>query len=170
MKGRTKFLFILLASLFVFTTASAYTGVEGTVYWGDSGTEPWTHGGTIRAIDCEEFNFYLNASYSDGTINSLWDAIPDNGIHICVTILFNDGGNGKPQTQLLGELFIQDDTTQSGKYPLGIIYTGTGPTAIELRNLTASSAGANPWLAGAIVVGALALVSGGMVALRKQRK
>ena len=46
----------------------------------------------------------------------------------------------------------------------------TGPNAIVLQDLTAASPGANPWLAAFIVVGALALVSGGMAALRKSRK
>lgn len=44
------------------------------------------------------------------------------------------------------------------------------PTAIVLSDLKAASAGANPWLAGAIGIAALVVVSGGLVVLWVQRK
>jgi LPXTG-motif cell wall-anchored protein len=170
MKFRTKVLFILLASLFVFTTASAYTGVIGTIQ--DAYGDPWGYDFTITAYNQDPpYEEYINPTTQfDETIDESWDIIPPpSAHHITVVITFDDCF--PDCTSIPNPIVVSfPSNAKQAPYDLGTMSTGTGPNAIVLSNLTATSAAANPWLAAFIVVGALALVSGGVVVVRKKRK
>jgi len=171
MKIKYKVLFILLATLFVFTTASAYSGITGTIQ--DAYGDPWKYECWVYAYRKGVGTTYIpistpcNIDPIDGSFEIPFTTIPNNNDWVVVVIDFGSGGEGIPSPYATE---FKQDTSQSGDFDLGVINTNTGPNAIVLQDLTAASPGANPWLAAFIVVGALALVSGGMVALRKGKK
>ena len=167
MKRTFKILVIVFASLLVVTTAYAWTGVDGKAVDSKTGAG-WAHGGTayaVSSVDGMLGTYPLStAAGTEGEFSGAYTATP--GATITVYIVFSPGPNGTPATNS-DCTFI--DVAIPVHYGCGNILTGTGPTAITLADLTAESSAANPWLPAILVVGALAVVSGGLVVVRRKR-
>lgn len=137
MKIVTIFLGVILI-LFLAAPALAWAGVSGAVY--DAYGAPWQHGftvymtGTVGGVP----NQALNANGTpipagQHTFSAPFLTSPDVNTAVSVLIRFNDGGNGRPQSQLFTDLFVQTNFSRSF-YFMGNINTGTGPTVIDLQS------------------------------------
>ena len=150
---------LVLALLIPTATAGAwYSNVIGELR--DSSTNAlWGHGASVEVFNCNTLDTIVIAPVgASGTfdidISSVTTTTP-----LCIEVTFADGGNGIPGNAAKGP--YPDRSTSSGTLNTGVYFTGTGPLAITLRDLTATTA-PTPWpliLAAVIVVAAMLALS-----------
>jgi hypothetical protein len=144
---------LVMAMLIPTATAEAYYAlVTGELR--DSATNAlWVHGASVEVFNCNTL----------ATINTATVTAPDSTFSIdvsdvttatplCIEVVFAAGLDGTPGNAAKGP--YADRITNSGTLNTGVYFTGTGPTAITLRDLNASTV-VTPWpliLAAVIVV------------------
>jgi hypothetical protein len=153
-------LVILALTVVMVPVVLAYTPVQGCVvdYYGD----PWTHGGTVVALTHAgppppraEMPMLPGIPVGSGELDEYgcFDVPIGNGPHVWVVIDPSPGPEGDP-----GELYCsvpRDRDVPPEAWDCGTLSTGTGPNAISLSGLGAST-GALPWLVTAMGLAALA--------------
>jgi hypothetical protein len=161
-------LIVILVVAMLIPTAAAeayYANVTGELR--ESSTNAlWIHGASIDVFNCNTL-----VSINTGTVpfgSSTFD-INISGVAIdtplCIEVTFAAGPNGTPGNAAKGP--YADRNANSGTLNTGVYFTGTGPNAITLRDLSAESA-ATPWplILAAVIVAAAMLALGLM--LRRQ--
>ena len=133
-------LIVVLVITILIPTATAqayYAAVSGELR--DSATNAlWVHGATVEVFNCNTL----------ATINSATVTAPNSTFNIdvssvttvtplCVEVTFAAGPNGTPGNATKGP--YPDRATNGGTLNTGVYFTGTGPTAITLRDLSVTS-------------------------------
>jgi hypothetical protein len=167
---------VIVVTLILPGTAHAWNGVSGQVVDGAS-SDPWIHGGQVWVINMTNGNNLATGNLNgDGTfainfgddgvgcgcINNV--SLPGHSLQ--VVVIPNAGPSGAP-----GAIF--EDFQQNSipiPYPTGYLYTDTGPTAVELADLSVTSQTRSAaWLPIVLLVGSILLVSSAVVIVRKKR-
>lgn len=167
---------VLVLSLLVATPALAYDGVSGATFDGLN-KDSWQYGGTVYFVGTTGgvggqllgSTTLSETAGSYGEFSFDWTtppaSVPDDGTDVTVVIVFNDGGNGTPQTQQYTAQVTQFSFIP-GMYSMGNVETGTGPTAITLGNVAVSSSGGV--LPIALMMASLLVVGLTVVVVRKR--
>jgi hypothetical protein len=159
---------VLLAALLLAPTlAIAYYGsVTGELRDSDTG-QPWQYGGTVEIWNCNTLNTIITQVVPSGvyTFNIGISTVVTTPTALCVEVAFSPGPLGTPGNAAGGP--FPDRASSAGILNTGVYFTGTGPTAITLANVTARSA--NRWLPVGLAAVALVGVGGGLLALRRRR-
>lgn len=162
-------LLVVMTVTTLFAAAPAFanfTSISGQI--NDSRTNTgWTYGATITVYSCADMTTPLTSGSANGTGEFSLSGLGDPGSFrmLCVDFVFSDGGNGIPASKLLA---VRDKADDSGNKNMGIIYTDTGPNAVQVRSLTASSV-RNTWLPAALAVSALILVSSAITVIGRRK-
>jgi hypothetical protein len=160
---------IVVAMLLPTAIAQAdYSAVSGELR--NSATNAlWTYGASAELFNCNTLATIITAPVdSSGVFTITIPATVTVPVALCIDVTFNTGPNGKPGNAAKGP--YPDRSSNSGTLNTGVYFTGTGPNAITLRDLNATTT-LTPWpliLAAVIVVAAM-LVLGLMLRRRTAR-
>ncbi len=145
---------LVVAMLIPVTTVLAdYAAVTGELR--DNSTNAiWTHGASVELFNCNTLATIITDTVGSSGIFTI--TIPNTvtvPVALCIDVTFYPGSNGTPGNAAKGP--YPDRSTNSGTLNTGVYFTGTGPNAITLRDLSAESA-ATPW---PLVLAAVAVVA-----------
>jgi hypothetical protein len=151
-------------------TAFAWDRAEGCTVDGTDQQpgNPWTWGGTVTCRQLFQPFFVVGSGTLDA--NGCFSVFIGNGPAVDCTIDYNPGPNGDPADDVCSvptDRNYQPLPWLCGPNNSGIIDTGTGPNAISLRTMEATSSSALPLVLGLVGLGAVA--GGGLFVWRRKR-
>jgi hypothetical protein len=157
---------LVIAILIPTATAQAYyAAVSGELR--DSATNAlWVYGATVEVFNCNTLVTINTATLTAPTsafnidVSSVATPTP-----LCIQVTFAAGPNGTPGNAAKGP--YPDRLANSGTLNTGVYFTGTGPTAITLRDLSATPHAETGGLWVGIVFALGLLVSGGWFMRRR---
>jgi len=156
---------LFVALLFAVPVFAYYSTISGQLRDSKTGAI-WTSGASIEVFNCNTLAT-INTSLVGVTgvftidISSIVSATP-----VCVEVTFNNGGNGTPGNAAKGP--FTDRVGNAGNLDSGVYFTGTGPTAVVLKEVTAQPSVSNIWLPVALL--GIVIVAGSFWALRKRQQ
>ena len=164
-KEITLALVIALAALLLLATMTLayYSSVTGELR-NSKDNALWTHGADVEVFNCNTLTTIATQTVgSSGTFNIDISSVSSK-TPLCIEVTFHAGPDGTPGNAAKGT--FADRSTSSGTLDTGVYFTGTGPNAVTLTNITARSA--NTWLPVGLVVGLSVLALGALFVLRKR--
>lgn len=127
----------------------------------------WIHGASVEVFNCNTLATIATTIVDSSGVFSI-DLTGEADRPLCIEVVFNDGGNGTPGNAAKGP--YPDRQSNEGTLNTGVYFTGAGPTAVVLRDLSADSA--NPaWtivLAG--VAATAAMLASGLILRKRVRR
>jgi LPXTG-motif cell wall-anchored protein len=167
-QGEFKMRKLLVVSLLVVAlaavmapTALAWDRAEGCTT--DGYGNPWTWGGTVTCR--QTFQPFIVVGQGTLDANGCFSVFIGNGHEVDCTIDYNPGPDGDPADDVC--TVPTDSSYQPLPWQCSPVDTGTGPNAISLRSLDATSSSAFPMVLGLVGLGALA--GGGLFVWRRKQ-
>jgi hypothetical protein len=154
----------VVSMLFAVPALAYYSSISGELRDSKTGAL-WTQGANVEVYNCNTLATIDTAVVdSSGVFSISLPVTYTSAVPICVEVIFNDGGNGAPGNAAKGP--YPDRSTSLGGLNTGVYFTGTGPTAIVLKEASAQSSGSTMW-APVVLLGA-ALVAGSFWTWRRR--
>ena len=148
---------LIIACLIPTAIAQAYyASVSGELR--DSKTNAlWTHGATVEVFNCNTLSTINTAAVGPSGLFSIDVSSVVVDTPLCIQVTFANGGNGTPGNAAKGP--YPDRLANSGNLNTGVYFTGTGPTAITLHDLsvTPHAETSGLWAGIALVLGLLVI-------------
>lgn len=161
---------IMLLALTAVSAFANYASVSGVVH--DSKTNsPWIYGGTVTVFNCSDASQAALGTSPvtiavDGTF-SVTGLSGDPSVFRALCVEFDystaTSPNGPPPNKLTA---VIDEAVNTGDYDMGIIYTDTGPTAVNLLNINVAQT--QPIQLVGITIMLLGLVFTGIIVWRRK--
>jgi hypothetical protein len=152
-------LIAILVIAFLIPTATAqayYSSLSGELR--DSVTLGlWTHGANVELFNCNTLATIATTPVGASGLFNIDLSGVTTPTALCIEVTFADGGSGKPGNAAKGPFL--DRLANSGNLNTGVYFTGTGPNAITLRDLSATphAETSGLWVALGIALGLLVL-------------
>jgi hypothetical protein len=151
---------LIMAMLIPTATAQAYYALVTGELRESQSNALWAYGANVEVFNCNTLATINTATLAPGTstfsINVSSVAVDTP---LCIEVTFLPGPSGTPGSAAKGP--YSDRLANSGTLNTGTYFTGTGPLAITLRDLNATTT-LTPWpliLAAVIVVAAMLALS-----------
>jgi hypothetical protein len=159
--------FVIAILLPAATARAYYEFVSGELRDSKTGAV-WSNGATVEIYDCASFTTVATQIVdSSGMFSIPVSSFPTPPVirALCIEVTFSPGISGTPGMAAKGP--YRDRPSISGTLSTGVYFTGTGPNAIALRDMNATTA-LTPWplILAAVLVAAVMLALGLM--LRKR--
>ena len=125
----------------------------------------WTYGASAELFNCNTLATIITSPVDSSGLFTI--TIPNTvtvPVALCIDVTFNAGLNGKPGNAAKGP--YPDRSGNTGVLNTGAYFTGTGPNAITLRDLNATSVTPWPLILAAVIVLAAMLALGLMLRRR----
>jgi len=158
---------LIIAFLIPTAAAQAYYGTLTGELRDSMTLGLWTHGANVEVFNCNTLATIITDTVGiSGTFN-----IDISGVTtptaLCVEVTFADGGKGIPGNAAKGPFL--DRLANNGNLNTGVYFTGTGPNAITLRDLSATPHTETGGLGVGLVLALGLLTLGGLIMLRRRR-
>jgi len=128
---------LIIAFLIPTAAAQAYYGTLTGELRDSMTLGLWTHGANVELFNCNTLATITSATVdASGTFNIDVSTLVTTTTPLCVEVTFADGGKGIPGNAAKGP--YTDRASGSGNLNTGVYFTGTGPNAITLRDLSAT--------------------------------
>jgi len=160
-------LLIVLAVIFVsflvpMSALAYYDWITGELRDSKTGAI-WQYGADVEVFNCNTLTTIATQTVGSSGVFSINISTVGTPTPLCIEVVFHPGPNGTPGNAAKGP--YPDRSSSTGTLNTGVYFTGTGPTAITLTELSArSSASALPILAVAAV-----LLIGSLAVIRRRR-
>lgn len=162
---KTKFGVVLLIVLIVImvsvpSAGAYYSSVTGELR-NDKNQDLWAYGASVEVYDCQYLTTINTAIVPAAPavgfgVFSIDVSMVDKNTPLCIQVVFYPGPDGTPGNSVKGP--YPDRSSSSGTLNTGVYFTGTGPTAVVLKDLAVSTSANSPMLlavAGASLVAAI---------------
>jgi hypothetical protein len=167
MNGKLRLIAILVIAILIPTaTAQAYYATVGGELRDSKTNALWTYGANVEVFNCNTLATINTATLTAPTSTFSIDV---SGVAVdtplCIQVTFAAGPNGTPGSAAKGP--YPDRLANSGNLNTGVYFTGTGPTAITLRDLSATPHAETGGLWVGLVLALVLLVSGVWILRRR---
>ena len=128
----------------------------------------WTYGASAELFNCNTLATIITTPVDSSGLFTI--TIPNTvtvPVALCIDVTFNAGLNGKPGNAAKGP--YPDRSGNTGVLNTGAYFTGTGPNAITLRDLSATPHTETGGLGVGLVLALGLLTLGGLIMLRRRR-